>query len=136
MIGSTRRTTKVRWAYVVDTITWQRLEGAGVCISALALYALLGEGIVWFLAIFLFFAPDISFAGYLAGPRVGALAYNLVHLYAFGTVLLAAGVGLNLPVLAALGALWVAHAGFDRALGYGLKSPEGFTVTHLGKIGR
>lgn len=30
----------------------------------------------------------------------------------------------------------LAHAGFDRMLGYGLKSPEGFTVTHLGTIGR
>jgi hypothetical protein len=120
----------------VDTITWQRLEGAGICVSALALYVQLGDGIVWFLAIFLFFAPDISFAGYLAGPRVGAFAYNLVHLYAFGTILLAAGVGLNVTVLAALGALWVAHAGFDRMLGYGLKSLGGFTVTHLGTIGR
>lgn len=37
--------------------------------------------------------------------------------------------------MSALGELWVAHAGFDRMLGYGLKSPEGFTVTHLGTIG-
>jgi Domain of unknown function (DUF4260) len=96
----------------------------------------LGDGIVWWLAAVLFFAPDISFAGYLAGPRIGAFAYNLVHRYAFGTALLAVGIGLDAPVLAALGVLWVAHAGFDRMLGYGLKSPEGFTVTHLGTIGR
>jgi hypothetical protein len=120
----------------MDTITWQRFEGAGVCLSALALFAFLGDGIAWWLATILFFAPDISFAGYLAGPKVGAFAYNLVHLYGFGAVFLALGVGLGAPVLAALGALWVAHAGFDRMLGYGLKSPEGFTVTHLGTIGR
>jgi hypothetical protein len=120
----------------MDTISWQRLEGAGVCLSALMLFGFLGDGIVWWLAILLFFAPDISFAGYLAGPRIGAFAYNLVHLYAFGACLVALGVGLEIPILAGLGALWIAHAGFDRMLGYGLKSPEGFTVTHLGTIGR
>jgi hypothetical protein len=120
----------------MDTIGWQRLEGAGVFVSALALFAALGDGIVWWLAAVLFFVPDISFVAYLAGPRIGALAYNLVHVYAFGAALLAIGVGLDAPVLTASGALWFAHAGFDRLLGYGLKSPEGFTVTHLGTIGR
>jgi hypothetical protein len=120
----------------MDTISWQRLEGAFVCIAALVLFVVLGDGVAWWLAAILFFAPDISFAVYLAGPRLGALAYNLVHVYAFGTVLLAIGVGLDAPVVAALGALWVAHSGFDRMLGYGLKSPEGFTFTHLGTIGR
>ena len=120
----------------MDPIIWQRLEGAGLCLSALMLFALLGDGIIWWLALLLFFAPDITFVAYLAGPRVGAVAYNLVHLYAFGAVLLAVGVGSDAPVLAGLGALWIAHAGFDRMLGYGLKSPEGFTVTHLGTIGR
>jgi Domain of unknown function (DUF4260) len=120
----------------MDTIMWQRLEGAGVCIAALVLSVLLGDKLTWWLAAILFFAPDISFASYLAGPRFGAAVYNLLHVYAFGTTLLAVGIGLGAPVLAALGALWVAHAGFDRMLGYGLKSPEGFTVTHLGTIGR
>lgn len=120
----------------MDTIRWQRVEGACVCLSALVLFAFLGEAVVWWLAAVLFFAPDISFAAYLAGPRVGAVAYNLVHIYAFGTVLLAVGICLNAPVLASLGALWVAHSGFDRMLEYGLKSPEGFTFTHLGKTGR
>nr|WP_312052333.1 DUF4260 family protein [Brevundimonas diminuta] len=31
--------------------------------------------------------------------------------------------------------IWLAHIGFDRALGYGLKSPEAFGLTHLGLIG-
>jgi hypothetical protein len=120
----------------MDTIIWQRLEGACVCLSALALLVFMGGGIAWWLATILFFAPDISFAGYLAGRRFGALVYNLVHVYAFGTVILAVGVGLDAPVVAALGTLWIAHSGLDRMLGYGLKSPKGFTVTHLGTIGR
>lgn len=120
----------------MDTIAWQRLEGVGVFLSALVLFAFMGEGITWWLALVLFFAPDISFAGYLAGSKFGAMAYNLVHVYAFGAVLLAVGVGFDAPIVTALGALWIAHSGFDRLLGYGLKSPEGFTVTHLGTIGR
>ncbi len=120
----------------MNTIVWQRLEGAGLCLSAFGLFVLLGDRIAWWLAILLFFAPDISFAGYLAGPRIGAIAYNLLHLYAFGASVLALGVGFETPVLPELGVLWVAHAGFDRMLGYGLKSPDGFTVTHLGTTGR
>lgn len=30
--------------------------------------------------------------------------------------------------------IWVAHIGFDRALGYGLKYASGFGDTHLGEI--
>jgi hypothetical protein len=120
----------------MDTISWQRWEGAGVCLSALALFLFMGNGIAWWMAAVLFFAPDISFAGYLAGRRLGAAVYNLVHVYAFGIVVLAVGVGLDTPFVAALGALWIAHSGFDRMLGYGLKSPEGFAFTHLGTIGQ
>ena len=39
------------------------------------------------------------------------------------------------PALA-LGLIWLAHIGFDRALGYGLKSASGFRDTHLGAPGR
>jgi len=30
--------------------------------------------------------------------------------------------------------IWAAHIGFDRFLGYGLKYPVAFRVTHLGSI--
>ncbi|KPZ25295.1 MULTISPECIES: DUF4260 family protein [Pseudomonas syringae group] len=73
---------------------------------------------------------------YALGPRVGAYCYNTLHLYASGAALLAAGMIWSTPELGAIGALWLAHAGFDRMLGYGLKLPQGFTYTHLGKIGR
>ena len=32
--------------------------------------------------------------------------------------------------------IWLAHIGFDRALGYGLKHPSAFQHTHLGLIGK
>ena len=35
-----------------------------------------------------------------------------------------------------IAAIWVAHVGFDRALGYGLKYADGFGFTHLGLKGR
>jgi hypothetical protein len=36
----------------------------------------------------------------------------------------------------ALALIWLAHIGFDRMLGYGLKYQSGFGDTHLGRIGR
>ena len=39
------------------------------------------------------------------------------------------------PQVLAVGLIWAAHVGFDRALGYGLKYPDGFGMTHLGSIG-
>src|SRR5690606_29348552 len=80
--------------------------------------------------------PDISFAGYLAGPKVGAIAYNALHT-AIGPIALAlAGFALAAPLTLSIALIWLAHIGIDRALGYGLKYPAGFGFTHLGRIGR
>ncbi|NDU99530.1 DUF4260 domain-containing protein [Pseudoroseicyclus tamaricis] len=117
-------------------IRWQRAEGAIVFLASVALFMALNGGVAWWAAILLFFAPDLSFAAYALGPRAGAMVYNMVHIYGLGAVLIAAGVLLAIPLLAALGALWLGHAGFDRMMGYGLKSAEGFNLTHLGRIGR
>jgi hypothetical protein len=38
--------------------------------------------------------------------------------------------------LLAIAAVWAAHIGFDRMLGYGLKYSSAFGDTHLGRIGR
>ena len=45
----------------------------------------------WWVCLLVFFAPDLSFAGYLAGPRIGASVYNAVHIYGFGAAILALG---------------------------------------------
>ncbi|NKB27217.1 MAG: DUF4260 family protein [Rhodobacteraceae bacterium] len=115
-------------------VAWQRAEGAGVLIGSLALAWALGAGWSWWAALLIFFAPDMTFAGYLVGPRIGAAIYNLAHLYASGALLLGAGLLFGLPALAFVGALWLGHAGFDRALGYGLKLPGSFKETHLGNL--
>lgn len=96
----------------------------------------MNDTVPWWGAVLIFFAPDLSFFGYLLGPRAGAFCYNAVHIYAFGAALLAIGWMMPSPIVAVLGALWLAHSGFDRMLGYGLKSQEGFAITHLGRIGK
>ena len=45
-------------------------------------------------------------------------------------------VGLAAPLTLSIAMIWLAHIGFDRALGYGLKYATGFGFTHLGRIGR
>ncbi len=124
----------------MTTVLWQRIEGTLVFAGALVLlgvFNILPPTYPWWVLVLIFFAPDLSFAAYLGGPRVGAIIYNIVHLYGFGLCVLALaflllGAGFS-PVY---GLLWLGHAGFDRMLGYGLKEVTGFQDTHLGRIGR
>jgi len=118
---------------------WLRFEGFAALVTATLLYRHFGLNWLWFGVLFL--APDLSMLGYVAGNRLGALTYNLGHTYALAAVVLGAGLvsdmmGAPRLALLGIGLIWCAHIGFDRALGYGLKSPEGFRFTHLGKIGR
>lgn len=115
---------------------WQRAEGLLVFLAALVVFWQIDSNFAWWAAVVLFFAPDLSFLGYALGPKIGGAVYNTVHIYAFGLIVLALGLVLTLPVITAMGALWLAHCGFDRALGYGLKSPDSFSDTHLGPIGK
>ena len=119
----------------MDTIAWQRIEAAIVFVTAIILFVRLDHSLAWRLAVILFFLPDVGFAGYAFGTKAGAVVYNVLHLYALGMVLLTVGIAIGSGTVAALGALWIGHAGFDRMLGFGLKSPEGFKITHLGRIG-
>jgi hypothetical protein len=111
-----------------------RIEGACIFAIALVLYARLDES--WWLFAILFLAPDLSFIGYLAGARLGAIAYNLVHTIAGPILLALAGLFVPYEPAMAVALIWLAHCGFDRALGYGLKYEAGFGFTHLGHIGR
>jgi hypothetical protein len=110
-----------------------RLEGLALFAGAVALYAATDHS--WLLFAALILAPDLSFAAYLAGPRAGALCYNLVHTTIGPIALWVAGSILTSPVSFAVALIWLAHIGIDRALGYGLKYDAGFGFTHLGRIG-
>lgn len=111
-----------------------RLEGAAVLAAALAAYSRLDGDWVLFAALFL--VPDLSMLGYFAGRRVGAVTYNLAHSYTLPIGLAAAGVALSRHGILAVSLIWVAHIGFDRMLGYGLKYPTAFGHTHLGLVGK
>ncbi|HLJ51952.1 MAG TPA: DUF4260 domain-containing protein [Rhizomicrobium sp.] len=111
-----------------------RTEGLLLLVAAVALYARIGSG--WGLFALLFLAPDLSFAGYLLGPRIGALTYNIMHSTVGPLALAAASLVFDQHLTLALALIWLAHIGFDRALGYGLKQSRGFGFTHLGPIGR
>ena len=109
-----------------------RLEGVVVLAAALALYFDAGFG--WLLLLVLILAPDLSMLGYLAGPRVGAASYDVVHTYALPVALGTVGVVANADLATQLALIWIAHIGIDRAIGYGLKYPTGFRDTHLQRV--
>lgn len=111
-----------------------RTEWACVALVLVAVFWAMGGS--WLLFAVLVLAPDLSMLGYLAGPRIGGFAYNLVHVL-IGPALLAGlswMVDGNIAMQIAL--VWAFHIAVDRALGYGLKLPSSFRDTHLGRIGR
>jgi Domain of unknown function (DUF4260) len=111
-----------------------RLEGAAAFAASAALYA--HAGFFWPLFAILFLAPDLAMLFYLMGPRIGAGAYNVAHTTALALPLALYGFFSAQPATLAVALIWIAHIGFDRALGYGLKYPTRFGDTHLGRIGR
>ena len=90
----------------------------------------------WWVLPATFLLPDLSMLGYLAGPRVGAASYNLLHHKALAVVLGVAGWLLGQPTLVLAGTVLLFHSSFDRMLGYGLKHATGFQDTHLGRVGK
>jgi hypothetical protein len=126
-------------------ITVLRFEGLALGLLCIWLYRSIHEP--WWYFALLFLAPDLSLLGYLAGPRIGAVVYNVVHTWIAPSVLFvlgwwgsawlrALGVDANVAFLLPIAFILGAHIGIDRALGLGLKLPSGFRDTHLGRIGR
>ena len=113
---------------------WLRAEGAAAFAAGLAGFLFLG--LPWWAFALLLIVPDVSMVGYLRGPRVGAILYNVVHDLATGVVVAGVGLAIGSVPVAAAGAVLVAHSGMDRMAGYGLKFPDAFRNTHLGRIGR
>jgi hypothetical protein len=114
--------------------TWLRIEGAAALLAGGWIY--LAQGGPWLLLVPLLLAVDVSMAGYLRGPALGAAVYNVAHNWALGLAVLAIGVATGSPIALAAGGVLVGHVGMDRAAGYGLKYPTAFGDTHLGRIGR
>jgi len=102
----------------------------------LGIYAFAQTGYSWWWFAGLFLAPDISMLGYIINNKVGAFFYNLFHHFGVAIVVYLAGTALSLPYLQVIGTILFSHSAFDRILGYGLKYPDSFQNTHLGKIGK
>lgn len=106
-----------------------RIEGVAIFGVATATYLLLG-GPAWLYLLF-FFVPDLGMLGYIANSNTGSRTYNVVHTYVLPLVLGGIVVWQATPSVVLIAAIWMAHIGFDRALGYGLKYPTAFGDTHL-----
>ena len=101
---------------------------------ALFLFSQLNYGLGWYALWFL--APDLSMVGYLANPRVGAWTYNLIHHKGLAVAVYVLGSLLAIPWLMFAGTILLGHSSLDRVFGYGLKYPDAFQNTHLGRIGK
>ena len=109
-----------------------RLEGLAVAVGAVVLYY--HEHFGWILFVALILAPDLSFAAYVFGPSVGAIAYDAVHTEIFPVALGTVGVVADSSAATKIALIWLAHIGADRLLGYGLKYPTAFKDTHLSRV--
>ncbi|MCE5294555.1 MAG: DUF4260 domain-containing protein [Chlamydiales bacterium] len=100
-------------------------------VSVYAYYQFQGT---WTLFLVAFLVPDLSIAAYLLGPKVGAIAYNLMHIEVWPALLACYGFFFGMPTLVLLGLIWLAHIHLDRMLGFGLKYSDAFKHTHLGNL--
>jgi hypothetical protein len=116
----------------------------GIAATALAIAAVVTQHASWWPLVVFAIAPDISFLAGMSSrlergrlhPRAVPL-YNALHRYWAPAVLFAisgaitGGSGGNQWAASWLaGSLaWIAHISFDRSLGFGLRTPEGFQRT-------
>ena len=109
------------------------MEALGLFVVSTAMYFLLGYS--WLIFLLMIFSFDISMIGYLVNKKFGAILYNIGHSLFLPLFLLLFAVFYHHQISLLFALVWFAHIGMDRAMGYGLKSLDGFTETHLGKIG-
>lgn len=111
-----------------------KLEELGQFLLAIILFNQLDYA--WWIFPACILLPDISMAGYLINPQVGARLYNFFHHKLLGVVVLILGFWFSLPLLTLAGIILFGHAAMDRIFGYGLKYSDSFNNTHLGQIGK
>ena len=113
----------------VAIVVYAGAEGLALLAGAVWAYGLAGQS--WWLFAALLLAPDLLMLGYLRDARWGAAVYNAGHTTLAPLALLVAGWTASMPLPWALGLIWAAHVGMDRAMGYGLKYARGFKASHL-----
>lgn len=110
-----------------------RIEGLAILL--ISIYGYSYREFSWVIFFVFFLAPDLSFLGYLVSSKVGAISYNFAHSLIGAALCFGLGIFYPNEILSIVGTIWLAHIGFDRALGYGLKYSKGFGYTHLGRVG-
>lgn len=88
----------------------------------------------WFPALLLM--PDIGAIGYLISSRLGSITYNIFHNKTIAIAIGVWGFYFDNSLLILIGVILFSHSALDRIFGYGLKYPNSFKNTHLGKIGK
>lgn len=110
-----------------------RLEEAAM--FGLSIFLFTFANMDWWLYPIFILAPDISMLGYLAGTKVGAFCYNLIHHKGIAILVLLSGFWFTQDWLLFSGCILFGHSSLDRIFGYGLKYKDAFQHTHLGRIG-
>ncbi len=111
-----------------------KIEELTLFVLGIYFFNLLNYNWWWFLVFIL--VPDIGMTGYLVNTKIGAFTYNLFHHRAIAIVVYFVGIYLNNQPMQFAGIILFSHIAMDRIFGYGLKYPDSFSNTHLGKIGK
>jgi hypothetical protein len=108
----------------------------GFVATGLAVAEVVTQHATWWPLVVFAMAPDLSFfVGMSRGLARGQLApravpvYNAVHRYWAPVVLVVITFLVHSPEWVAAGLAWIAHISFDRSLGFGLRTPQGFQRT-------
>jgi hypothetical protein len=108
----------------------------GLLVAALAIGVVLTQHAAWWQLVVFAIAPDLALlVGGGKGLERGQLhpravpLYNAVHRFWAPGVLAAMSLALMSPAWLAGGLAWIAHIAFDRSLGFGVRTPEGFQRT-------
>ena len=111
-----------------------KLESLALFVLGIFLFSTLEVAWWWFLVLLL--TPDLSMIGYVAGSKIGAALYNVVHHKGVGIGIYILGAPMSSQLAMLIGVILFAHSAFDRIFGYGLKYTDAFQHTHLGWIGK
>ena len=112
----------------------------GIAAASLAIAVVVTQHASWWQLVVFAIAPDITLVfGFRAGLQRGQLDpravpfYNAVHRFWAPTVLIVLAFVLQADGWSAAGLAWAAHIAFDRSLGFGLRTPEGFLPFPAGR---
>lgn len=112
--------------------TTLKIEEAAMFLAGIFAFAQLPYA--WWVFPALLLVPDVGMVGYLINAKTGALTYNLFHHKGIAIAIALLGWYWGVASLTLTGVILFSHAAFDRMLGYGLKYPDSFHHTHLGRL--